>query len=295
MAGEFFQTREQFADRHIVIPDMHGEYRIVERILDMYSGAQYQDLGFVYTGDLIDRQGNEPDEECGVYQLLEIVKNQGDRAVLTVANHEHIALAGMLSVNESIAEGFAKGWLGVGSDRHMEVNTLNAYGITAKRKDQTAEHVFELRERMQRVGHLALLTSASPYYETDKFIAVHAGIHNHASWEAQKEWLEEVCHDMGEGKFMDQPPQWWNIALAKDARPITSTDKIVVSGHAHTTKHYINDPMGVVYSDKRVLNGGRRVRLGSQVNAPSNKNAYIWQDWDGQVIEISNLRQLGEY
>ena len=35
---------------------------------------------------------------------------------------------------------------------------------------------------------------------------------------------------------------------------------------------------------------GQRIRLASQLNRPKNDDLYIWQDWDQEIVTISNRR-----
>lgn len=85
---------------------------------------------------------------------------------------------------------------------------------------------------------------------------------------------------MNEGLFYDRPPQWFSMKLATSTEPVYHTNKTVVSGHAHVLKGKHST------SSERSLHDGRRIRLASTLNAPTKAPAYVWQDWDGEIIEI---------
>lgn len=271
-----FAVREQCVDKHLVIPDLHGEHRVLERIIDSY--ANDPDLGFVFLGDILDRKSPAEDTERGVFKTLELIRELGSRAVVTLANHEWLFHASSSASDQDVRGELTQEWLGMSPGTGIEQNVLVSYGMDPSRRDDLTLN--ELRKRMARAGHLGILTSATPYFETESFIATHAGLMPTVSWEVQRQYLAEVAREMDEGLFYDRPPQWFSMKLATSTKPIHHTDKTIVSGHAHILdrkrqKH-----------EERSLHGGKRIRLASSLNAPTRAPAYVWQDWDQEIIAI---------
>lgn len=276
-----FAVKNQMHDKHVVIPDLHGEVDVAESIVETYINDD--DICFVFLGDIFDRRIRQKDTEKGVYRTLEHIKNLGDRAILTIANHEHVALGAVYEREDEIRLAKQQLWLGTGSYPGYEKNTLVSYGIVEE--DETNVELF--KQKLEEAEHDKLLMSATPYYETDKFIAIHAGIENEGSWEEQKVFLEAVSSCMAQGEYIIEPPHWFSMELAIDIQPIYITDKIVVSGHAHYLKSKSRHQSRDSSTSNRSLNNGKRIRLASQLNKSSHVPAYIWQDWDGKIAQIN--------
>jgi hypothetical protein len=281
-----FTTIEQRFERHVVIPDIHGEVAHVRRVVDEY--VAHEDVGFVFLGDVIDRKGLQDDPEQGVRKTLELIRQLGDRAIMTLANHEIYLLASVLSTDPERRDGYRQLWLEKPTSRNggnssIEQNTASSYDLTND-GPTTAPRLWR---EMRAHQHTKVLTNATPYYETETFIAVHAGLRYDQNLEQQRAEMEATAYEMSCGIFHDTPDQWFSIELAIDARDNPITDKTIVSGHAH-----YRIPNGryrrtvTNFSSERVLHDGRRVRLASQLNAPVSEPLYIWQDWDGKVIRV---------
>jgi len=280
-----FEVIDQQFDKHVVVPDTHGEHKKVLSVVEQY--YDYPDVGFVFLGDIIDKKGTKNDQDQGVRQTLEIIKNLGERAIVTVANHEWMLMGAVLTDSVVTRDAIEKTWLEKHQNKYtggssIECNTLASYDLT----NTGAGSAVRLWREMRHHGHTRVLTKATPYYETDNFIAVHAGVKNDISWEDQKYELQMVGKEMDDGVFWEQPDQWFSIELAVDATPVTVTDKTIVSGHAHYMipdgryKKRVQN-----FSAQRILHDGKRVRLASQINAPQNEPLIVWQDWDGQLTE----------
>lgn len=130
---------------------------------------------------------------------------------------------------------------------------------------------------------MTILASAIPYYETDSFIATHAGIKPTIPWEVQRHQLHGIAGDMSAGNFDNRPPQWFSMKLATSTQPIRHTDKTVISGHAHILRPK-EKPSSSRYSSERSLHRGKRIRLASPINPPTKAPVHIWQDWDEEII-----------
>lgn len=274
-----FTVRDQFAEKHVVIPDLHGESELLEKVLDIYDDS---DTGFVFLGDLIDQKGVVDTTEKGVRSTLEIIKQMGNKAVVTLANHEWYLLAAMGSDDPLVRTEVSRQWLGTSPSNSIEHNVLNSYDMDPSRRDDNT--IPELQRRMKKIGHLSVLTAAVPYYETPDFIATHAGIMPGVPWEIQRSYLHDVSQEMDEGLFYDRPPQWFSFKLATNADPNFHTDKVIVSGHAHSLNG--SGKKQARHTTERSLFRGKRVRLASRLNAPHRDPLYIWQDWDKQIVTV---------
>ena len=285
-----FQVIGQKFDRHVVIPDLHGENKLLERVIEKY---QREDTGFVLLGDLVDRKG-DINEVNSVPKLLDTIMGLGNRAIITLANHELILL-GALNADNPI-RAYAYGYY----YDMIKANTVTDYDI---RDDKFGWNKDDLKQKMTELGHLALLMGATPYYETETFIATHAGINHKKPWEIQKERLDNLAIQLEKGDYPDPYPKngiqieaelepIFSIKNATDTSEIISTDKIIVSGHAHAL--HGSKVMGLEVERnplkyRKILNG-QRIRLASQLNRPKNDDLFIWQDWDQEIVVIPNRR-----
>lgn len=270
-----FGSREQFAERHVIIPDVHGEFEALERIIDAYYDVA--DVGFVFLGDIVDRKiGGRIDPERGVYRSVQVIKDLGERAVVTIGNHEHVMLNAFYNNSPDHRMDAANMWLGYGQrTKRYENHVLSSYGVEPTTSSTETANL--LHEAMCNVGHIAVFTQVVPYYETESFIATHAGIENGLDWEMQKDYLHDTTLLMRRGNFNEEPIQWFDPSykLSTDTTRLTSTNKIVLSGHApHITEN------------ERFLHNGHHVRLATRWNAPYNEPVYVWQDWDEKVVTI---------
>jgi len=285
-----FEIVQQKYDRHVVIPDLHGENRLLENVISKY---QREDTGFVFLGDLIDRKGDIK-EPNSVPRLLDTIMGLGERAIICLANHELILLGALNSKDPLRSYAYSHYY------DMIKARTVSDYGIN---EDKFGWNKEELKGKMIDLGHLALLMSATPYYETETFIATHAGINHTKSWDAQKQKLDRLADDLSKGIYPDPYPKnglelevelepIFSMKNATDTREITSTDKIIVSGHAHAL--HGSKVMGLEINRnpmkyRNILNG-QRIRLASQLNRPKNDDLYIWQDWDNEIKVFPNNR-----
>lgn len=277
-----FDVRSQEYGKHVVIPDIHGENEVLMQALDHY--VDDDEVGFVFLGDILDKRGTDSPEDNGVYNTLETIRLLGERAVLVIANHEWVAHAAMSARPHGYAQAAAEMWLGLGVNKTYQANTVEAYGI----HDYSYETPQRFKAALEAAGHLAVLTSATPYFETEKFIAVHAGVVPDTDWDEQKEYLIDVTRDMNHGTYFDNPPQWFDMKLAVTTKPVRATDKVVVSGHAHFLMHAKNRHAAHEHtSPDRSIHDGKRIRLASQLNAPNRNDLFVWQDWNGDIVRIN--------
>lgn len=271
-----FNLVEQKHYKHVVIPDLHGEDELAKKVVDLYFDEA--DICFVFLGDILDKH-KAPRNDRGVFNTVELIKNLGSRAILTIANHEWATLGTLYDESrerQSAHEIGARNFYG--NKTTLESYDVNPQSINAKE---------DLIKAFIEAGHDKVLMGAVPYYETEKFIAVHAGVEHHWDWEEQREYLIDVAREMANGIYERQPSAWFSTELAADIKPVSSTDKVVVSGHAHNLSNGLKSfKYPIKTSTDRIVNDGQRIRLASQLNNSCDP-LFIWQDWDGKIIQIS--------
>lgn len=266
---------EQSHDKHVVIPDLHGEDGLAQKVVDLY--IDEADICFVFLGDILDKR-YAPRNDKGIFNTVELIKNLGNRAIITIANHEWVTLASLYDESNERQTAHELG----ARNFYGNKTTLESYGVDP----QSSSAREDLKNAFAENGHDEVLLSAVPFYETEKFIAVHAGVEHHWDWDEQREYLIDVAREMANGVYERQPSAWFSTELATDIKQVSSTEKTVVSGHAHNLKNGLKSfKYPVKTSTDRIVNDGQRVRLASQLNNSCDP-LFIWQDWDGQLIEI---------
>lgn len=289
-------TVNQQHDRHVVIPDLHGEAKTLDQVISTY--YDYAGVGFVFLGDVVDKSNAEPGDK-GVKDALDIIWQLQlyGRGILLQANHEWVLKASMLGEDEFTRRQTAAGmWLGTNLNSlakpfiQYEAGTLQAYDIEIRDIDKTPKI---LKQKMDKLGHLAVLTSALPYYETDEWIATHAGLHSTQDLDEQKAEMIEANDRMARGDYSVDTllPQWNSFDYAlKEEISSKCTDKIVISGHAHVVGPV--NLSGGLDIDRRKTNAGKRLRLATRLNKRSKKSngskqaepLLVWEDWGGGKI-----------
>ena len=285
MNHEHYAKQEQQHDKHIVIPDLHGESKLLDQVIDKYHDDQTR---FVFLGDIIDQKGIAEDDN-NTKNIFESIKELGDLAVMTMANHEFVMQGGLFAKKPEIRNHYSTYW------NMISQNTFEAYDLKpAIRDDHEAMGLLKLA--MAELGHVAVLRSTVMYYETDKFIATHAGLEHNTEWIEQREQLDKLAGELSSDNFPDYggardlPSQIFGIENAMGAEENKGTDKICLSGHAHylTPDSKRFQRLNIPISGERVLHNGTKIRLASQVNFPSRQDLYIWKDWDEEIDIIPN-------
>lgn len=199
---------------YIVIPDSHGEYEKVAKVVD----EQEQDTAlFLFLGDVIDG----PDS----FRLIQLIRSLGDKAITIVGNHEWTL----------------RNALAVGTEPEIEVwrtqiwpsyedRLLKSYGLKPTHNWQVnAEY---LREAMAATGDLEWLNRLPSYAEGRDFIAVHAGPELNHSWQEQKVYLDYASSD--ETRLTKEPAQIFSHTLsAVTDIPLSVDSRTFVTGHSH--------------------------------------------------------------
>lgn len=285
MNHEYYAKQEQQHDKHIVIPDLHGESKLLDQVIDKYHDDQTR---FVFLGDIIDQKGFA-DDDNNTKNIFESIKELGNLAVMTMANHEFVMQGGLFAKNQQIKEHYSTYW------NMISQNTFEAYDLKpAIRDDHEAMGLLKLA--MAELGHTAVLRSTVMYYETNKFIATHAGLEPKTDWLEQRDQLDKLAGELRVDNFPDYggardlPTQIFGIENAMGAEKIEGTNKISLSGHAHylapDSKRF--QSLNIPISPERILHNGTKIRLASQVNYPSRQDLYIWKDWDEKIDVIPN-------
>ncbi len=175
--------------RLIAVGDIHGHYFPLRRLLDKISPTK-QDK-FVFIGDYIDRGPHSK-------QVIEYLINfeQKYDALFLRGNHEDMLLAYICEDPEAQ----------YGDSYLMNAGDTTAYSYTGQENSLS-----ELKQYLP-IHHLNFIKRTRLYYETDRYIFVHAGIYPNVPMEHQKRedllWIREP--------FFYSP---------------TGLDKIVVFGH----------------------------------------------------------------
>jgi len=139
-------------NRIFAIGDIHGCLDKLQRLVRNMAADPVNDT-LVFIGDYIDRAGGGRDVVDYVLEL----KKKYRKVICLCGNHESMLLRYLEGLDEDM-------YLANGGPM-----TLNAYGIS--RLDAP-------RERKVKIpaDHLRFFESLLPYYETDQYIFVHAGL-----------------------------------------------------------------------------------------------------------------------
>jgi serine/threonine protein phosphatase 1 len=134
------------------IGDIHGCLEKLEALMDQIVMDRQNDT-LVFIGDYIDRGKNSRE----VVDYLIRLQNDYKKVVFLQGNHEQMFMNYLEGVNEGL-------YLGNGGRA-----TLDTYGILIS--DDIAERKAKIPEK-----HMSFFHSLLSYYETDKYIFVHAGL-----------------------------------------------------------------------------------------------------------------------
>lgn len=202
--------------RYTVVPDTHGQYALVGRVVDAH--LPETDV-FVFLGDVL----NGPDSA----RLIRLIRELGDRAITIVGNHEWVGRNALSDSDDpAVAVWRQQVWPG------YEQSTLQSYGIrTTTSWIRNAE---ALRDKMAETGDLEWLHGLPPYFETDDFVAVHAGPEHAYPWRLQADALDQLTND--DARLHDEPAPIFSGKLGRIIDIPESVDsRTFVTGHLHLT------------------------------------------------------------
>ncbi len=236
--------------RYTVVPDSHGQYSLVGRMVDAH--MDITDM-FVFLGDVL----NGPDSA----RLIRLIRELGDKAITIVGNHEWVGRNAMtLSPDPMVAVWQAEVWPG------YEQDTLQSYGIHPTKN--WARNAEALRDKMTENGDLQWLHGLAPYFETPEFVAVHAGPEHDHAWADQAVALDNlISYD---ARLHDEPSPIFSGKLGMiEPVPATVDTRTFVTGHLHLWAP----------AEQRIAR--RKIGLAS----PLNKGAplYVWQSDQNRI------------
>jgi serine/threonine protein phosphatase 1 len=202
--------------RFYAIGDIHGCAAELDALLRGLPAAAGDTIAFV--GDYVDRG---PDSRGVIERLLALKEDRPDvRTVFLKGNHEDMCLAYL---------GRPGHW---GESWHLNggAATLKSYGIDARTPGKEALRAFP-------PAHLAFLEALLPWYGTDRWLVVHAGIRPDRPLAEQDEedlyWIRE--------EFIANP------------HPLPQT---IVFGHTPTRRVFVDLPYKIGI-DTGCVYGGR--------------------------------------
>jgi serine/threonine protein phosphatase 1 len=137
-------------ERVFAIGDIHGYLNKLKRLIGRIKPDAEKDL-LVFIGDYIDRG---PDSKGVVDYLINLQSRQATNMVCLLGNHEKMFMDYLTNGKEK--------W---GFLMNGGVDTLKSYNI---KEDQS--------KKVLPKEHLAFFKSLRPYYETEDYIFVHAGL-----------------------------------------------------------------------------------------------------------------------
>lgn len=146
MTGQLIQVLRLMSDseRFVVVGDIHGCYRSLEAMLKKLE--PFSSSTFIFLGDYIDRG---PDSKSVIDLLLDFQKHT--TSVMLRGNHEQMMIQALDEKDFSL-------WM-INGGRI----TLESYGLNEYNPDIPEEHYHFIKQ-------------TKPYYETDQYFFVHAGL-----------------------------------------------------------------------------------------------------------------------
>lgn len=238
--------------RYTLVPDSHGQYELVGRMVDTH--LDHTDV-FLFLGDVL----NGPD--CA--RLIRLIRDLGERAITIVGNHEWVGRNALTESNdETVRIWQEEVWPG------YEEATLASYGI--RQTTNWVRNAQSLYQKMAETGDLEWLHSLPAYFETPRFIAVHAGPELTLPWKQQAENLDGLA--LAQQRLTSEPAQIFTgkLGTVHDV-PLEVDERTFVTGHLHLT----------LRAEQRIAK--RKVCLAS----PLNRGAplYVWRSDEQRIYE----------
>lgn len=237
-------------ESYVVIPDVHGEYDAVSRVVD----ANIEDTDkFLFLGDVIGGPQTA--------KTIALIRQLGDRAITIVGNHEWICRNALSPQDDPQVDMWRRdAW------RYSRQDILQSYGIQLQ--PNWDDNATLLRQAMTETGDFAWLNTLPPYYETDQFVAVHAGPQLDTPWVAQAAELDAAAAPAQ--RLHEVPAQIFDMQLAQLlAVPAHVDNRRFVTGHSHS----------VSGANQRIAE--RRICLASPVAA--GKPLYVYHSQSSHI------------
>jgi Calcineurin-like phosphoesterase len=250
-------------EKFVVVADPHATVPVFEAVCNTYG----DDVQYIVNGDIVDG----PDTR----RLIDRIISVGGKVVR--GNHEQYLLGAMLE-SEDEPGGAERRRDIVDLWRNIHEGTLESYSIYS---GPTPGSAIRLRDKMDELGHLALLRDSELYFEGNDFVVVHADITT-KSWEAQKAQLDaEKARNLngqywGFSKNYLMPQQLGeqqtSINTANMAR--AGLTKRLISGHFHLNTRDLT---------RRSFNDGQHLLIAGGHNQGF---AVVYESWTGQMRVI---------
>lgn len=241
----------------LVIPDVHGELEHTKRAVGL---AEQLDAAPVFLGDTINRGPNSK-------EVIELVKTLGDSAIAIVGNHEWYCRTALYDPDYAVSTAVRDNlWAG-----DMQNNMLKSYDLPQSGDNET--DAFYLRQAMEDEGHWDFIDKLPSFFETDEFVAVHAGPKTDEPWESQRADIEKKSEQ--ESRLFSEPQQVLDPAHKLSGVtdvPREVDERIFITGHRHLA----------LPPEQRTAE--RRVCLASILNATSP--LYAWESRTGKIHTV---------
>jgi serine/threonine protein phosphatase 1 len=203
----------------IIIPDTHGYYDVVRKMIDFLEDEGYltkRTLAFL--GDYFDN-GQQ------VRKLVNfLIDLQKDGHIMICGNHEYVLGQALLETPSRLS--WASKWF-----NDYQKNTLESFGLTDYDylNGNEKQGIMDLKSRMTP-EEISFVMNLPLYWENDTHILIHATVLEYVSWEIQRKELDNWSRGNTE-----VPPQLRQSALSLP----NGINKQIVSGHIRRNNPYI--------------------------------------------------------
>lgn len=243
---------------YAIIGDLHGHADLLLRATEIIDPSVVR---FVVQ-DILDK-GPE------VKTTLEIARDIG--AIGLACNHGW-ACANALHFPEHQDHMWLRGW-----SHNYQRNTLESFGLV--QTGDARRDAANLRAIVETEGLERFFFGSFPYIEPDSgdFIAIHAGLTDDP-WELQKRELDRF--NSMPARYEAAPDQIFDDDYSlsnSDTAFRAATDKIVVTGHSH---YHLS-------ASERVTDGGKRIRVASQLHA--GDPLFIYLTKSHEIVQIDQV------
>lgn len=220
--------------RTLVISDIHGELEMFEKLLIKVKYNFNHDQ-LILMGDYVDRG---PDSS-GVLDKVVGLKEQG--AIVLRGNHDDMMVA--VADKPEDEDAWRRWW------KNNSIRTLQSYDSTIEDKLIPDSEKFR--------NHIAFIKKLDYYYETDKYIFVHAGVDPEIPIEKTDPWdlvwIREKFHNGYNG------------------------EKTVVFGHTQTSKlHGDKDKRDIYFGKNNIIGIDGGAVYGGQLNCLDITNQEVY-------------------
>lgn len=205
----------------VVVSDLHGQAEKFQDVVRHYGDSAH----YVINGDVFDRG---PDTKG----VMDIIKDLDHDFIL--GNHEWV-LAGALSDVDSVRR---KAWqqmlLSNTKRQRYEMNVLSSYGLPEySHHEDTAK---ALKEKLQQLGHWAILNAATMWFEDDNVFVVHAGLRGRLNMAHSHQRLDAFTALHQARNYLEEPDELASFELASGYEKPVDLSKILITGHVHFRK-----------------------------------------------------------